>query len=64
MSNPFYDSLTYQIDGISILEFLDKLESEFPYKIPGRSETYRTYNEAWCDAIDRVRDFIEEKINK
>lgn len=56
--------MSNQINGDQVLKFLDLLETVFPYKVQGRPETYSTYNEAWCDAIDRVRGFIEEKINE
>lgn len=46
----------------AILDYIDAIENEHPYKVSGEPETYSQYNEAWCDALDRVRSFIEYSI--
>lgn len=46
-------------DRQKILDFLDELETEHLYKVQGYAESYSQYNEAWRDAIDRVRSFVE-----
>ena len=40
------------------IEALDVLCQEHKYKIPGKRETYRQYNEAWQDALDRAEGAI------
>ena len=46
---------------------LEEIEAEHPYKVPGNYDSYSQYNEAWQDAIDRVRarleNFFKEKEN-
>ena len=48
-------------------KILEEIEAEHPYKIPGDCDSYSKYNEAWQDAIDRVRSrieiFFEERTN-
>lgn len=48
-------------------KILEEIESEHPYKVPGNYDSYSQYNEAWSDAIDRVRarleNFFKEKEN-
>lgn len=48
-------------------KILEEIEAEHPYKVPGNYESYSQYNEAWRDAIDRVRvkleKFFKEKEN-
>lgn len=48
-------------------KILEEIEAEHPYKVPGNYESYSQYNEAWQDAIDRVRvkleKFFKEKEN-
>lgn len=48
-------------------KILEEIEAEHPYKVPGNYESYSQYNEAWSDAIDRVRarleNFFKEKEN-
>ena len=40
-------------------KILEEIEAEHPYKIPGDCGSYSQYNEAWHDAIDRVRGRLE-----
>ena len=42
-----------------ILDIIDRIGAENPYKIPGMPETYEKYNEGWCDACDRISGEIE-----
>lgn len=56
---PFNKVSKEESDKQKILEFIDDVEKEHPYKVYGMPETYNKYNEAWCDALDRVRCFIE-----
>lgn len=48
-------------------KILEEIEAEHPYKVPGNYESYSQYNEAWQDAIYRVRvrleNFFKEKEN-
>ena len=48
-------------------KILEEIETEHPYRIPGNYDSYSQYNEAWQDAIDRVRarleEFFQEKDN-
>ena len=48
-------------------KILEEIEAEHPYKIRGDYDSYSQYNEAWQDAIDRVRvrleNFFKEKEN-
>lgn len=48
-------------------KILEEVEAEHPYKVPGNYDSYSQYNEAWQDAIDRVRarleEFFQEKDN-
>ena len=48
-------------------KILEEIEAEHPYKVPGNYDSYSQYNEAWQDAIDRVRarleNFFKEKEN-
>lgn len=37
-----------------IVEQLEKLRQEYPYKVVGEYDTYSTYNEAWSDCSDRA----------
>lgn len=37
-----------------IVERLEKLRQEYPYKVVGEYDTYSTYNEAWSDCSDRA----------
>ena len=37
-----------------IVEQLEKLRQEYPYKVVGEYDTYTTYNEAWSDCSDRA----------
>lgn len=38
---------------------LDIIETEHPYKVPGKRDTYSQYNKGWSDAIDRMRGELE-----
>ena len=48
-------------------KIFEEIEAEHPYKVPGNYDSYSQYNEAWNDAIDRVRarleNFFKEKEN-
>ena len=49
------DDLISRQDAI---DALDVLCQEHRYRIPGKSETYSQYNEAWQDALDRAEGAI------
>ena len=53
----FDQPTTYDID--EIIEQLEKLEKEHPYKVIGQPNTYSQYNEAWQDCIDRVLGIVK-----
>ena len=44
-----------------IMPDFKEIENEHPYRIPGRPETYDTYNEGWSDATDKIRNLIENE---
>lgn len=48
----------YDID--KVMEQLEKLEKEHPYKVIGQPDTYSQYNEAWQDCMDRVLDIVKK----
>lgn len=47
----------YDID--KVIEQLEELEKEHPYKVIGQPDTYSQYNEAWQDCMDRVIDIVK-----
>ena len=48
----------YDID--EIIERLEKLEKEHPYKVIGQPNTYSQYNEGWQDCIDRAIGVVKK----
>ena len=60
------DDYSYKSAGVgtdcinrqAAIDALDVLCQEHRYKIPGKSETYSQYNEAWQDALDRAEGAI------
>ena len=42
-----------------VIEQLEKLEKEHPYKVIGQPDTYSQYNEAWQDCMDRVLGIVK-----
>ena len=42
-----------------VIEQLEELEKEHPYKVIGQPNTYSQYNEAWQDCIDRVLGIVK-----
>lgn len=48
----------YYID--KVIEELEELEKEHPYKVIGQPDTYSQYNEAWLDCIDRVIEIVKK----
>ena len=52
LSDIEYFPTAYDVDNV--VEQLEKLEKEHPYKVIGQPDTYSLYNEAWQDCIDRV----------
>ena len=55
----YYAESEDESDIPQILKFIDDIEKEHPYKVCGMRESYSQYNEAWNDALDRVRGLIE-----
>lgn len=49
------------IDEKKLIENLGKLAKERPYKQVGNLDSYREYNEAWQDCIDRVEQLINNQ---
>lgn len=43
-------------DAIKAFEAIDEM---YPYRIPGKPETYDHYNEGWSDATDKAVQAIE-----
>ena len=46
-------------DTDNVIEQLEELEKEHPYKVIGQPDTYSQYNEAWQDCIDRVLGIVK-----
>jgi hypothetical protein len=42
-----------------LIETIENVEKEHPYKVPGDYDTYSQYNEAWQDCIGRLMSIIE-----
>ena len=47
----------YDVD--KVIEQLEELEKEHPYKVIGQPDTYSQYNEAWQDCMDRVLGIVK-----
>ena len=48
------------IDRQVVIDALEKVAELFPWRVPGKSDTYDSYNEAWNDAIGRAEMEIEK----
>lgn len=48
----------YNID--KVIEQLEELEKEHPYRVIGQPNTYSQYNQGWCDCIDRVIGIVKK----
>ena len=53
----FDHPIAYDID--KVIEQLEELGKEHPYKVIGQPDTYSQYNEAWQDCIDRVLEIVK-----
>lgn len=53
----FDHPIAYYVD--KIIEQLEELEKEHPYKVIGQPDTYSQYNEAWQDCMDRVMGIVK-----
>ena len=53
----FDHPIAYDTD--KVIEQLEELEKEHPYKVIGQPDTYSQYNEAWRDCIDRVLNIVK-----
>ena len=47
-----------------IIQEIEKVMGEHPYKVPGKPETYSSYNEAWQGCADRIECIIERLIHE
>lgn len=60
-------TVSWNVDRDGLDKILEEIEAEHPYKVPGNYDSYSQYNEAWSDAIDRVRarleNYFKEKEN-
>lgn len=45
-----------------ILQEIEKIKNEHPYKVAGDYETYSQYNEAWQDCAYRIESVVEAMI--
>ena len=54
----FDHPIAYNID--KVIEQLEELEKEHPYKVIGQPDTYSQYNEAWQDCMDRVLAIVKK----
>ena len=57
LSDIEYFPTAYDID--KVIEQLEELEKEHPYKVIGQPDTYSQYNEAWQDCMDRVLGIVK-----
>ena len=57
LSDIEYFPTAYDID--KVIEQLEKLEKEHPYRVIGQPDTYSQYNEAWQDCMDRVLGIVK-----
>ena len=53
-----YFPIAYDVD--KVIEQLEELEKEHPYKVIGQPDTYSQYNEAWRDCMDRVLSMVKK----
>ena len=49
-------------DKDKVIEELEELEKEHPYRVVGQPDTDSQYNEGWCDCIDRVIGIVKKGI--
>lgn len=54
----FDHPIAYYIN--KVIEELEELEKEHPYKVIGQPDTYSQYNEAWQDCMDRVMGIVKK----
>ena len=47
----------YDVD--EVVEQLEELSKEHPYKVPGEPDTYSQYNEAWEDCSGRAIEIVK-----
>ena len=57
LSDIEYFPTAYDID--KVIEQVEKLEKEHPYRVIGQPDTYSQYNEAWQDCMDRVLGIVK-----
>ncbi|MBQ1292974.1 MAG: hypothetical protein IIY21_02965 [Clostridiales bacterium] len=48
------------IERQAVIDALEKVADLFPWRVPGKRDTYDSYNEAWNDAIGRAEMEIEK----
>lgn len=46
---------------MSLIEKIDAVSNEHPYKVVGDTDTYGQYNEGWADACDRLTAVLSEQ---
>ena len=59
MKERYIDAQPTAYDIDKVVEQLEKLEKEHPYKVIGQPDTYGQYNEAWQDCMDRVLGIVK-----
>lgn len=47
------------IERQAAIDALEKVAELYPWRVPGDSDSYSQYNEAWQDALNRVENEIE-----
>ena len=62
LSDIEYFPIAYDVDNV--IEQLEKLEKEHPYRVIGQPDTYSQYNEAWQDCMDRVLEIVKRGFAK
>lgn len=43
----------------AVIDALEKVAELYPWRVPGDSDSYSSYNEAWQDALNRAENEIE-----
>lgn len=46
---------------MSLIEKIDTVTNEHPYKVIGDTDSYSQYNEGWADACDRMLSVLSEQ---
>lgn len=50
------------IDYAELLDAIEAIDNEHPYRIVGHYDTYSDYNQGWADACARIEEMLEAKM--